>query len=82
MDCLFLQKKASSVNPNQPKSVSYARFLEILASTYGPIRSLWSWTIHNLKEFSKSNMLHTAPEACFAIDFWSSMLFKYGVEHI
>ena len=49
------------------------------------IRTLWSWwTIHNMKKFSKSNMLqgHIWNAHCsrcmFAICSWSSMLFKYG----
>ena len=65
------------------------RFCEILALTYGPgpygpgPSEPWSWTIHNLKEFSKLNMLqdHIWNPHCsgimFAICSWSSTFFKY-----
>ena len=51
-------------------------------------RTIWSWTINNLREFSKSNMLqdhvgmHTTPGACLLYAPGAVCISNMVLEHI
>ena len=89
----------SRCNYSQSQAIARLRYATLVKRSVGSYESmlfgdfdldLCSWTIHNLKEFSKSNMLkdhiqlleiHTAPGACLLYApgtvFFSNMVLEH-----